>query len=184
MYLIIGLGNPGKQYSQTRHNAGFMTLDRLAERLDAAWDANDKLASRLAFAEHAGEKIILCQPQTFMNESGLAAKGVAKFYKVPIKNIIVVYDDLALDLGRIKTAINFSSGGHNGIKSIIQHLGSPDFIRLRLGIGPQKGVAEKFVLDHFSASESKKLDEIIDRASDCLLTIITDGIDKAASNHN
>ena len=184
MFLLIGLGNPGKQYSTTRHNLGFMVTDRLAERLDTDWEDNSKLAARLAFAEHGGQKIILCQPQTFMNESGIAAKAVAKFYKIPIKNIIVVYDDIALELGRIKTAINFSSGGHNGIKSLVQHLGSPDFIRVRLGIGPQKGVSEKFVLDRFSASESKKLDEIIDRASDCLTAIVTDGVAKAASQYN
>ncbi|MFH0873723.1 MAG: aminoacyl-tRNA hydrolase [Candidatus Komeilibacteria bacterium] len=184
MYLIIGLGNPGKQYAATRHNFGFLVVDRLAERLAASWENNAKLASRLAFAEHGGRKLILCQPQTFMNESGLAAKAVAKFYKVPAKNIIAVYDDLALDLGRLKIAVNFSSGGHNGIKSLIQHLGSPDFIRLRLGIGPQKGLAEKFVLERFTATENKQLDDILDQAADCLTTLILEGLAKTASKFN
>ncbi len=184
MYLIVGLGNPGNNYALTRHNLGRQVLDLLAERWQGNFSEQKKLAAQIATTEFAGEKIILCRPTVYMNDSGQTIKTVAKFYKIKSKHLIVLYDDLDLIFGRIKLAINNSSGGHNGIKSIIEHLGSRDFLRLRLGIGPSKGQAEKYVLQKFSALEKKKLPEIAGRGADCLTMYLTEGLAKAATLYN
>lgn len=184
MYLIAGLGNPGKSYEATRHNLGARALDELALRWNTNFEESRKLQANLAFAEFAKEKIILCHPTTFMNDSGLTIKAVAKFYKIPSKHIVIIYDDLDLEFSRLKIAINNSSGGHNGIKSIIEHLGSRDFVRIRLGIGPSLGPAEKFVLQKFTAIEKKKIDSIIQRSADCLTAYLNEGLEKASNQFN
>jgi len=183
MYLLIGLGNPGKQYEKTRHNFGRITVQKLAKDLNLSWSKH-KTNNDIAVAEINGQKVTLALPNTFMNESGLSVAAAAKFFKIKPRNIIVVYDDVAFDLGRIKVAVNFSSGGHNGIKSIIEHLGETNFLRVRLGIGPQKGKAEKYVLQKFSLAEQKKLPDIIKQAIKAIEMLVSEGMEKTANKFN
>jgi PTH1 family peptidyl-tRNA hydrolase len=184
MKLIVGLGNPGKEYQQTRHNFGFLVLDNLATKKKITWSEDKNSQALLAQDQEANEKIILCQAQTFMNNSGEAVQKIKKFYKIKNEDIIVIYDDLDLPMGMIRIAAKRSSGGHNGVESIIKHLNSTDFIRLRLGIGPQTGLAEDFVLKKFTAEEKKKLPEIIDSCQLALEIILKDGWQEAANKYN
>ena len=183
MYLIIGLGNPGPDYEKTRHNLGRNTV--LAWGLGLGCDFKKfKTVAQVSEFKIGSAKILLCLPETFMNDSGLAVKAVAKFYKIPAAKMVVVYDDLALPFGQLRLAVNHSSGGHNGVQSVIDHLGSRDFIRLRLGIGPQLGSAEKFVLHKFSAGQLKNLPAVLARGQEALEALIELGLDKAAARFN
>lgn len=184
MKLIIGLGNPGKEYQQTRHSFGFLALDAILAKKKLTWSKDKDSQSLLAIFQDEDEKIILCQAQTFMNNSGEAVQKLKKFYKLKNEDIIVVYDDLDLIFGTFKISTKRSSGGHNGIESIIEHLKSIDFIRLRLGIGPQIGKAEDFVLKKFNADEKKKIPEIIDSCHLALELIIREGWQAAANKYN
>lgn len=184
MKLIVGLGNPGKEYQQTRHNFGFLVLDNLAAKNKITWSEDKNSQALIAQYQGSLEKTILCQPQTFMNNSGETVQKLKKFYKIKNEDIVIIYDDLDLPLGLIRIAAKRSSGGHNGLESIIQHLKSTDFIRLRLGIGPQIGSAENFVLKKFSANEKKKLPEIIDYCHLALEIILKDGWQEAANKYN
>lgn len=184
MKLIVGLGNPGKEYQQTRHSFGFWALDALLEKKQLKWSEDKDCQAMTASFQDDHGKVILCQPQTFMNNSGEAVQKLKKFYKLKNEDIIVVYDDLDLPFGIFKVAAKRSSGGHNGIESVIQHLKSTDFVRLRLGIGPQIGSAEDFVLKKFNANEKKKLPEIIDSCHLALEIILKDGWQVAANKYN
>lgn len=184
MKLVVGLGNPGKEYQQTRHSFGFLALDALLEKKQLKWSEKKDCQSLIASFQDNKDKIILCQPQTFMNNSGEAVQKLKKFYKLKNDDIIVIYDDLDLPFGIFKVAAKRSSGGHNGIESIIQALKSTDFVRLRLGIGPQTGSAEDFVLKKFNTTEKKKLPEIIDSCHLALELIIKDGWQAAANKYN
>jgi len=184
MKLIIGLGNPEEKYHWTRHNFGWLALDNLARKYELKWRKHKISKADFAELQLDKEKIILAKPLTFMNNSGLAVIALKQFYKISVKDIIVVYDELALDFGQIRISQNRSAGGHNGVQSIIQNIKSKEFTRLRLGIGPQMGVAEKFVLHRFSSEEKKKLLEIMDTAYLALETIIKEGVDKAANKYN
>lgn len=184
MKLVVGLGNPGKEYQQTRHSFGFLALDALLEKKQLKWSEKKDCQSLIASFQDDKDKIILCQPQTFMNNSGEAVQKLKKFYKLKNDDIIVIYDDLDLPFGIFKVAAKRSSGGHNGIESIIQALKSTDFVRLRLGIGPQTGSAEDFVLKKFNTTEKKKLPEIIDSCHLALELIIKDGWQVAANKYN
>lgn len=164
--LIVGLGNPGEEYSKNRHNIGFMTLDTLAESQDISFVTKRDLKSLVAVTHINGRQVVLAKPLTFMNLSGEAVEALAKFYKVSTADITVIHDELDLPFATIQKKIAGGSAGHNGLKSIIKHVGE-DFARIRIGIGPkapeQMDTAD-FVLQDFSKTEQKKLPEIIKNA--------------------
>ncbi len=185
MKLIIGLGNIGDKYVFTRHNVGFMVLDRLAARENFSFREEKKLKSFVAKVRLSGEEFLLVKPTTFMNLSGEALRAVIDYYKIDIKDILVIYDDLALDLGRIRFRADGSDGGHNGIKSIIQHLGTNKFARLKVGIGPQPPIpAENFVLQNFSKEQQETLKTVLDTSIDASMCYFAEGIQKAQNKFN
>lgn len=166
MKLIIGLGNPGKEYVHTRHNVGFMIIDELVAscKLQVASSFDKRSTSEIAATEINGEKTILVKPQTYMNNSGQAVRALADFYKIPLHNIIVIHDEKDLPLGEYKIQTNRGGAGHNGVQSIIDHLGTKDFTRIRIGVGPQEGGIEKiveYVMEKFNKEEREKLDIVI-----------------------
>src|ERR1043165_5870342 len=142
LYLIVGLGNPGADYAQTRHNAGFLVLERLAQRWQMSWTGEKKLKSRVARARRDGRRILLCEPQTYMNASGEAVAAVRTFYDVPLEHMLVIVDDADLPLGHLRLRPGGSSGGHHGLELLEQHLGSREYPRLRVGIGRKAGARE------------------------------------------
>lgn len=185
MKLIIGLGNVGDKYVFTRHNAGFMVLDRFAVRENFSFKEDKKLKSFIAKVRFEGEEFLLVKPTTFMNLSGEALRAVIDYYKIDVKDILVIYDDLSLDLGRMRFRANGSDGGHNGIKSIIKHLGGNNFSRLKVGIGPQPPIpAENFVLQNFSKEQLETLKPVLDKAIEALLCFFREGIEKAQNKFN
>ena len=163
MKLIAGLGNPGGQYAETRHNVGFLLLDSLAE--DLKLDFRPKFQGLVAETQISGEKIYLLKPQTFMNLSGRSVRELAQFYKLHPEDILVVYDDMDLPLGRLRMRTSGSAGGHNGIKSMLAELGTEDFWRLKIGIGrpPAGWDSARYVLSTFAKEELPTLDEVLDR---------------------
>jgi len=186
LHLIVGLGNPGAAYAKTRHNAGFMLADLLAARWRADWSAGKKFQSRVAKAERDGRRVVLCEPQTFMNASGEAVGAMVKFYQLPLKNLVVALDDADLPLGEIRLRPGGSSGGHHGLESIEQHLGSREYGRLRIGIGRQDGAREitGHVLGRLSVAEMKVLEKVLTRAADQMECWLAHGIQKAMSQFN
>jgi PTH1 family peptidyl-tRNA hydrolase len=186
LYLMVGLGNPGGEYAKTRHNAGFTVLDRLAARWQASWAFEKKFNSRTARAERSGRRVLLCQPQTFMNASGEAVGAVAEFYRVPLGQVLVVVDDADLPLGHIRLRPSGSSGGHHGLESIEAHFGSREYARLRVGIGRQPGARQitNYVLGRFSSTEAELADKVMDVAADQAECWLADGIQKAMSQFN
>ena len=169
MYLIVGLGNPGLKFRKTRHNAGFKAVNFLVDK--EKWKKNKKLKSEIAEVSFENQKIIFAKPQTFMNNSGEAVRALADYYKIDFKNIIIIYDELDLPFGEIRVRENGSSAGHNGIKSIISHLGTEEFWRIRIGIKNKPSKlnsllkinvpAEKYVLKKFSREELQELEKNI-----------------------
>ena len=185
MKLITGLGNVGEKYLFTRHNAGFMAVDKLALDNNLEFKEERKLKSLITKFKHNSEDILLVKPTTFMNLSGEAVSAVMNYYKIDINDILIIYDDISLDLGRMRFRANGSDGGHNGIKSIIKHLGTKDFNRLKIGIGPQPPVlSEVFVLQNFSKEQLPELKNILTKASEAALFALDNGIDKAQNNYN
>ncbi|MBI1281630.1 MAG: aminoacyl-tRNA hydrolase [Anaerolineaceae bacterium] len=184
-YLIVGLGNPGKDYEDTRHNVGFRVMDEMAKRYGLAFGKTERKA-QVASGTMKNKKVILAKPQTYMNLSGEAVRSLVDFYKVELPNILVVADDLDIPLGTVRLRQSGSAGGQNGIKSIIQHLGTQDFNRLRFGIGrpPGKMQAKDYVLGPFKGDDAILASQVIDRASDAVETWLTDGIDLAMTRHN
>lgn len=185
-WLIVGLGNPGREYETTRHNAGFRALDILANKLGCKVDKL-KYQGLYGQASYKGMKLLLLKPQTYMNLSGRSVLQLSAFFRVPPKNIIVMFDDISLEPGRLRVRADGSAGGHNGIKSIIQELGSQDFPRVKIGVGakphPDFDLAD-WVLSHFSAQEEKALQPALERAADAALAIIDHGIYEAANRFN
>ena len=185
MILIAGLGNPGKEYENTRHNAGFLVLDTLAQKLGA--DLSERKHRALCGkAVIGGQKVILLKPQTYMNSSGESIRAAADFYKVPPEDILVVYDDISLAPGQLRIRAKGSAGGHNGIKSIIAHLGTQEFPRVKVGIGekpPRMDLAD-YVLGHFSSGEKKIMEEAAKEAADAICEIVNVGIEQAMNDHN
>ena len=183
--LVIGLGNPGREYRETRHNVGFMLLDRLALKLKTRFT---RLQSRalVASATYAERKIILAKPQTFMNISGQSVQGLVHFYKLPLNNLLIVHDDLDLPLGTIRIRPDGGSAGQKGMTSILERLGTEDFPRLRLGIGrpPGQMQAPDYVLQEFSNSDLTIISETLDRAVEAVLIFAVGGLDDAMNKYN
>jgi len=184
-YLIAGLGNPGPRYAANRHNVGFCCLERLAVAHDLAFDKRQKQA-HVALGTVHGRRVILAQPQTFMNESGRAVAPLARFYQVEVERLLVVYDDLDLPLGTVRLRPAGGSGGHKGMRSIIEHLGGQGFPRLRIGIGRPPGQMDPaaYVLQDFSAEEKPLVEEVLERAVAAIETWSCEGIEVAMSQYN
>ncbi len=183
--LIVGLGNPGRKHADNRHNAGFHILDLLAERHGLAFDKRQGKAE-LATGQIAGRRVILAKPQTYVNESGQAVGAAARFYKVTAGHVLVIYDDLDLPQGTIRLRPRGSAGGHNGIKSIIDHLGTQGFPRVRVGIGRPPGQMEPkdYVLQDFGDDERAAMQEVYDRVGEAVETFICHGIREAMNEFN
>jgi len=186
LHLIVGLGNPGAEYAKTRHNAGFQVVERLAERWRARWANEKKFNARVARAERGDQVALLCQPQTYMNSSGEAVGAATQFYRVPLSRLVVVMDDADLPLGELRLRPGGSSGGHHGLESIEQHLGSRQYARLKVGIGRQVGEREitGHVLGRFSSTEAALMDKVLAVASDQVECWLGFGIQKAMSQFN
>lgn len=184
--LIVGLGNPGAEYVRTRHNAGFLVVERLAERWRAGWTAEKKFQARLARSDRGERRVLLCEPQTFMNSSGEAVAAVLDYYQVARAALLVVVDDADLPLGELRLRPSGSPGGHHGLESIEQHLGSRDYARLRVGIGRKSGAREitGHVLGRFDSTESALIDKVLTVAADQAQTWLDAGIQKAMSQFN
>ena len=185
-WLIVGLGNPGKDYERTRHNAGFRCLDLLAENLGCKVDKL-KFQGLYAQTTYNGRKLFLLKPQTYMNLSGRSVLQLSAYFNIPPQRIIVLFDDISLPPGRLRIRADGSAGGHNGIKSIIQEVGSQEFPRVKIGVGgkahPEQDLADH-VLSGFSAQEEKALAVSLKNAADAALAIIDRGIPEAANRFN
>jgi len=185
-WLIVGLGNPGREYERTRHNCGFRALDLIAEKLSCKVD---KLKYQGLYCQttHSGKKIFLLKPQTYMNLSGRSVLQLSAYFSIPPQRIIVLFDDISLPPGRLRIRSDGSAGGHNGIKSIIQELGSQEFPRVKIGVGakphPDYDLAD-WVLSSFTASEEKALAVALTNAADAALAIIDHGVPEAANRFN
>lgn len=185
MKLIIGLGNVGAKYTFTRHNVGFMLVDKIALDNGVSFKENSKLKSLLCKFYADGEEVMLVKPTTYMNLSGEAMRAVIDYYKISPEDMIIVYDDLSLNLGKIRFRANGSDGGHNGIKSIIQHLGSKNFARLKIGIGPQPPIpSEAFVLQNFPNESLVELKEVLNLSQEAIEFFFKNGIEKTQNNYN
>ena len=185
-WLIVGLGNPGREYEKTRHNTGFRALDLLAENLGVKVDRL-KFQGLYGQTTYNGSKLFLLKPQTFMNLSGRSVLQLSAYFNIPPQRIIVMFDDISLEPGRLRVRPNGSAGGHNGIKSIIQELGSQDFPRVKIGVGakptPEFDLAA-WVLSTFSASEEKALAVSLKNAGDAALSILDRGVPETANRFN
>jgi PTH1 family peptidyl-tRNA hydrolase len=196
MKLIVGLGNPGGQYEDTRHNIGFMVIDKLAREIGRdtlKWEENTKHQAMIA---KVGD-VILVKPITFMNNSGMAVSKLASFYKIDPSDVWVIHDDLDLPLGKIRIRQNGGTGGHNGVDSILKHLGTDGFLRVRLGIGRGREDAKKninqnlshsavidFVLSRFTQSEAGSLNKLIKYGVEAVRLMLDEGIDRAMNRFN
>ena len=184
-WLLVCLGNPGREYANTRHNIGFLAADALEKRTGVKFN---KLKYRALTGEVTlgGQRVLVVKPQTYMNLSGEAVKLAGGFYKIPPERILVLYDDVSLPLGKLRIRASGSAGGHNGIKNIIAHLGTDAFPRIKVGVGaPQQedGLVD-WVIGSFTASERKVVDEAIDRALDAAACVIEHGVSEAQNRFN
>ena len=184
MFVIVGLGNPGRKYQNTRHNLGFITLDRLAEK-------HNIKVSKIAFKALVGEgsinnqKILLVKPQTYMNLSGESVREVLSYYKVDTENLIIIYDDIDIETGKLRIRKKGSAGSHNGMKSVIYQIKSEDFPRIRIGIGGHRKMSLRdFVTGGFSKEEKPLLEDAVERGVVAVESIIIKGIDEAMNKHN
>ncbi len=184
-FLVVGLGNPGREYKDNRHNVGFMLIDRLTVRLDARLSRMQAKAL-VGSVNYEGNKIIFAKPQTYMNLSGQSIQSLARFYKLPLENMIVAHDDLDLPFGTIRIRPGGGPGGQKGIASTIERLGTKDFRRVRIGIGRPPGRMDPaaYVLQDFSQADLTLLSEVLDHAADAVLTFITGGLNTAMNKFN
>lgn len=184
-YIIIGLGNPGREHTGTRHNVGFVLIDRLAIRL-AARGMRLQSDALVTTASHEGRKILLAKPQTYMNLSGRSVQGLAHFYRSPLEHILVAHDDLDLPLGTLRLRPGGGPGGQKGVASTIEMLGTKEFSRLRIGIGrpPGRMNPAAFVLQEFARDEMESVSEVLDRAAHAALAFVIDGIHSAMNRFN
>src|SRR6185312_6521303 len=186
LFLVVGLGNPGAEYAKTRHNAGFLLVEKLAGRWKANWALEKKFNARIAKAEQDERRVLLCEPQTFMNSSGETVGPLVGFYRVPLKHLLVAVDDADLPFGEIRLRPGGSSGGHHGLESIEKHVGTREFARLRIGIGRKDGAREitDYVLGRFSAAEMDLAEKVLAAAADQTEVWLKAGIQKAMSQFN
>ncbi len=183
MWLIAGLGNPGRKYSKTRHNIGFMVLDEFADRYNIQF--TDRKEYRIGKGLIEDKQILIVEPLLYMNLSGIAINNIFKKYPVRTQDMIVVHDDLDMETGKIRIRKTGSSGGHKGIESIINNTGTKDFIRIKIGIGRDPDMpAEKYVLSKFNKDEITIIKDSINKAVDAIVTIINEGIDRAMNRFN
>jgi peptidyl-tRNA hydrolase, PTH1 family len=184
-WLIVGLGNPGPEYSGNRHNAGFFVVDLLAQRMGSKFKAHkgraDVVEGRLD-----GVRMVLAKPKAYMNESGGPVAAMRDFYKVPVERIVAIHDELDIPYGTLRLKLGGGDNGHNGLKSLRKCLGSGEFYRVRFGIGRPPGRMDPaaFVLRDFSAAERKELDFLVDRAADSVVSLLTDGLDRAQNAYH
>ena len=184
-YLLVGLGNPGREYKNNRHNFGFMVLDQLAEA--SGWSFGRVQHQALVVSGRmCGKPVLLAKPQTFMNASGRSVASLMRFYRIDLERLLVVYDDLDLELGTLRFRKSGGSGGQKGVQSIIEQLGTDEFARLRLGIGRPPGRMDPadYVLRPFRASEEPIQDEVLKRSGEAVTCFMTEGIEMAMSRHN
>jgi peptidyl-tRNA hydrolase, PTH1 family len=184
-YLIIGLGNPGRQYQDNRHNIGFKVTDRLAQQLEVSF-SRVMFRALITDTRYQGRRILLVKPQTYMNESGQSVGSLVRFYKVPLEQLLVIHDDVDLPFDTLRMRPKGGSAGQKGLASIIDRLGTQDFPRLRVGVGrpPGRMLAAAYVLQDFDRDEKENLPQILDRAAEASLVFITEGIDSAMNKFN
>jgi peptidyl-tRNA hydrolase, PTH1 family len=186
LHLIVGLGNPGAEYAKTRHNAGFLLVEKLGTRWRADWAYERRFRARIAKAGRNGERVLLCEPQTYMNLSGETVGALVNFYQLALTQLMVAVDDADLPFGEIRLRPEGSSGGHHGLESIEAHLASRGFARLRIGIG-RKDIAReitKHVLGEFEPGEGALLEKVLSRASDQIECRLDEGIERAMNQFN
>lgn len=185
MYIVAGLGNPGAEYSRNLHNLGFMTIDKLADRYGVKFEKNG-FSAKYSIINVNGEKVMFIKPQTFMNLSGVAIRAAASYYKVPTENIIVAYDDVDIPIGSVRIRQSGSAGTHNGMRSIVNELGSTEFPRVRIGIKPNSPVSLiDYVLSNVRAEDASSFDSAIGAATDAIDEFIKgDSVEKIMCRHN
>ncbi len=185
-YLIVGLGNPGKEYVNTRHNIGFRCMDALVQAYNLSYEGRKKSKAKIANGMIREKSVLIAKPQTYMNLSGSSVQGLANFYQIPPERIIVIYDDLDLPPGTLRIRPKGGTGGHRGMTDIVNKLGSKDFPRIRFGIGRPPGQMDpaKFVLRRFSDEEEETVQPTVERVIKTIETWLTDGIDMAMNQYN
>lgn len=186
MYIIAGLGNPGRQYAHTRHNVGFDAIDVLAEKYNIKVE-NAKGRALTGSGRIEGQSVLLVKPLTYMNLSGESVRALTDFYKIDeTSQLIVIYDDISLPPGQLRIREKGSAGGHNGIKSIISHLGGQEFLRIKVGVGekPAGWDLADYVLSRFAEDDRKKVEEALERAADAAVCLMTDGVEAAMNEYN
>lgn len=183
MYLIVGLGNPGKEYENTRHNVGFSVIEKISKDNEMKLDKKD-FDGIYTKGKIKNQEVILLKPTTYMNLSGKSIKMVSKFFKIDLKNIIVIYDDVDIEIGKIRIKPKGSSGLHNGIKSIIEELGTNEFTRIRIGIGKAKYDMVNHVLGKFEKDEQKQIEEVVEKTSLAINEILIKGLQSAMNKNN
>jgi PTH1 family peptidyl-tRNA hydrolase len=185
MKLIVGLGNIGQKYTFTRHNVGFMLADSIAINNNLEFRENSRLKCLMTNLRNGVDDYLIIKPTTFMNLSGESVRAVVDYYKIPTEDVLIVYDDLSLELGKIRFRANGSDGGHNGIKSVIKHLGTNNISRLKIGIGPQPNLpSEVFVLQNFAKEELETLKGVLANAKDGISCFFREGIAVAQNKFN
>jgi peptidyl-tRNA hydrolase, PTH1 family len=187
LHAIVGLGNPGAEYARTRHNIGFMAVERFGELHRASWANEKKFESRVAKVEAAGKRALLCEPQTYMNVSGRAVGALVDFYRLPLNRLLIVVDDADLPFGELRLRANGSSGGHHGLESIEERLGTREYARLRMGIGRQRSDVREitgYVLGKFGTAEAETLELMLKRAAAQIERWLDAGIQRAMNEFN
>jgi PTH1 family peptidyl-tRNA hydrolase len=187
-WLVVGLGNPGKEYARNRHNVGFLVADLLAGRIGAKFGRHRRAVAEVAEGRlgYGGPKVILAKPLTYMNLSGGPAAALAQFYKVPIGQVVAVHDELDIGYGLVKAKLGGGEGGHNGLRSMSKSLGGKEYARVRFGVGRPPGRQDPadYVLSDFSVAERKELEFLVDRAADVVEAIVTQGVEAAQNAYN
>jgi PTH1 family peptidyl-tRNA hydrolase len=185
IFLLVGLGNPGRQYANTRHNIGFMVIDRLAAHLETVF-SRVQMRSLVTDARYQGQRVLLAKPQTYMNDSGIGVGSLVKFYKIPLNQLLVAHDDVDLPFGILRLRPGGGSAGQKGVASIQERLGTQDLPRLRVGIGrpPGSKLAAAYVLQNFTREETEFLPSVLDRAAEAALTFVSDGLERAMNRYN
>ena len=186
IWVIAGLGNPGPEYADTRHNCGFLTIDKIIEKIAANQKITSKFKGKCISCEYEENKVILVKPETYMNNSGECINAVLNWFKTDPEHLIIIYDDFDIAKGQIRIRPKGSAGTHNGMRSVIQYLGTEEFARIRVGIGPKGKDIDiiKFVLGHFSQEEKIIMDKSFDRAAEAVLDILKNGTENAMNLYN